>query len=123
MDAREIVLILISIVSIGVSLVLSYIIKEYRSWWLQEREAASQAIAAQKDLIDGQEATIKGLRAYMDAKDAMLIDSIERLVENLRYWMPDETMLKPDNEPDQWYQSVNAIFEAEKRVRDIKESR
>lgn len=117
--ALSIMLVLVSIWSI----VQAYIIASYRSWWLQERKAAEEAIAAQKDLISGQEAMIKGLRGYMEVKEAMLIDSIERLVKSLRYWTPDETMVVPDKEGDEWYETVNAIFEAEKRVSEIKEAR
>jgi hypothetical protein len=36
---------------------------------------------------------------------------LKRFIENLEYWLPDESMVTPDEEPDQWYQSINVIFE------------
>lgn len=90
---------------------------------LQERETAAQAIAAQKDLISGQEQALKGLRAYSEIKEALLIDSIDYLVASLREYMPAEKDVPRNEEPAEWYRAVNAIFLAEKRVREIKESR
>lgn len=90
---------------------------------LQEREAAAQAIAAQKELIAGQEQAIKGLRGYMQIKEEMLFDSIDYLIASLREYMPAEKDVPRNEEPAEWYRAVNAIFLAEKRVREIKESR
>lgn len=124
MDWKLIVLIVTSIVSIGVSLVLTYVTNEYRKWYAQEKGLRREAFLAmekqQQTALASQE---QALRSYMELKEEMLFDSIERLVTNLRFWMPDETMVKPDQEQDEWYASVNAIFEAEKRVREIKEAR
>jgi hypothetical protein len=105
------------------SIFQAYLITFYRKRALIESKSADEVIAAQQNLNASQETLVKGLRSYMEVKEAMLFDSIEKLVTNLRFWMPDESQVVPDKEGDQWYSSVNAIFEAEKRVRDIKESR
>lgn len=108
------------------AIVLNHIAGQYRKWWLTEKDtrlAVERALHQTSEMNYNQGQTIKGLRTYMEVKEALLFDSIERLVTNLRFWMPDETKVERDNEPAEWYQSVNAIFEAEKRVREIKESR
>lgn len=116
-------LLVVSLLSNVVACVLLVFQRDGLALLGRTHKSALNVIVAQKDLIEGQETSIKGLRSYMEFKEATLFDSIEKLVTNLRFWMPDESQVVPDKEGDQWYSSVNAIFEAEKRVRDIKESR
>jgi len=80
-------------------------------------DAQDAYIASQSTLIEAQADNLGAYKRYVSEGFINRETFIAKLIEHLRFWMPDETMVKPDAEGPEWYASIDTIFAAERLLR------
>lgn len=96
---------------------LAWIAYEQREMLKIERNRRNlllSLVESQRTYIGALETSQEALRAFHECNAVGLTRAVKLLIENLEYWMPDETLLAPDQEGEQWYKSVDALYNAKK---------